>query len=173
VHVTSISVEPKQLLNLLVGGSQQQLAATVQPNDATDKSVTWVSRDTSIAEVSSNGVVSARNGGEVYIVAIATDGGVSDSCKVTVRGGSGSTGVARAQAIFAVYPNPVKAGQAISIALPEGVNEATVRIFDLSGAPVKQENGVRKATAPTQPGLYLLQVELLGGATSVQRIVVE
>jgi uncharacterized protein YjdB len=172
VHVTSISVEPKQLLNLLVGGSQQQLTATVQPGDATNKSVTWVSRDASIAEVSSDGVVSARNGGEVYIVAIAADGGVSDSCKVTVRGGGGSTGVAQEQAFFAVYPNPVKAGQTISIALPEGVNEATVRIFDLSGALVKQENGVRQATAPTHSGMYLLQVELLGGATSVQRIVV-
>ena len=172
VHVASISVDPKLLPNLIVGGSQQQLTATVQPADATDKSVTWVSRNTSIAEVSINGVVSAKNGGEVYIVAIADDGGASDSCKVTVRGGSG-TGVAQTQAFFAVYPNPGKAGQPISIALPQGVSEATVRIFDLNGTLIRQENGVRQATAPAHPGLYLLQVELRGGATSVQRIVVE
>jgi uncharacterized protein YjdB len=173
VHVTGISVAPKQILNILVGGSAQQISVTVEPANATDKSVTWVSRDSSIAAVSNIGVVSAKKAGEVYIVAVAVDGGLSDSCRVTVRGGSENTGVAQAQAFFAVYPNPVKAGQPVNIVLPEGVGAATVRIFDLKGTLVRQESGVRQATAPTHTGMYLLQVELPGGATSVQRILVE
>jgi M6 family metalloprotease-like protein len=71
-----------------------------------------------------------------------------------------------------VYPNPVAAGQPVYVQLPEGVAEATVRIFDMSGNLVRQEFGVRhQVTAPRQPGIFLLHLAWLDGHTT-QRILV-
>lgn len=57
VHVTGVtldqdsaSLEPEETL---------QLTATVAPNDATDKRVTWTSSDEAVATVSSTGLVTA------------------------------------------------------------------------------------------------------------------
>jgi uncharacterized protein YjdB len=158
--------------SLFVGSSGYQITVTIAPADATYPNVTWVSRNPAVATVSDSGMVRAVSDGKVYIVASAHNG-VSDSVQVEVIGGGVNTGVAQAQAFFAAYPNPVRAGQPISLALPEGVGAATVRIFGLNGALLRQENGVRQAIAPENAGIYLLQVELPSGAKSVLRIAVE
>ncbi|MBR2066698.1 MAG: Ig-like domain-containing protein, partial [Solobacterium sp.] len=63
----------------------ETLTATVLPNNASDKSLSWSSSDTSIAKVSSTGMINARNAGTATITAKATDGSnVSATCKVTV-----------------------------------------------------------------------------------------
>ena len=41
-------------------GESQTLTATVSPNNATDQSVTWTSSNTTVATVSSSGVVTAK-----------------------------------------------------------------------------------------------------------------
>ena len=63
-----------------------QLTATVTPSNATDKSVTWSSSNTSVATVSSSGLVTAKSTGTATITCKANDGsGKSASCKVTVE----------------------------------------------------------------------------------------
>jgi uncharacterized protein YjdB/PKD repeat protein len=58
------------------------------PANATDKSVSWVSSDTSIATVSPSGEVRAVSVGSATITATANDGsGVYATCMVTVSGG--------------------------------------------------------------------------------------
>ncbi len=59
-----------------------QLVATVLPEDATDKTVTWITSDENIATVD-NGVVTAVSEGEAIIYASAGDI-ISDGCTVTV-----------------------------------------------------------------------------------------
>lgn len=59
------------------------LTATVTPNDATDKSVTWSSNNSDVATVS-NGVVTAVSGGSATITA-KTSNGKTAQCVVTVR----------------------------------------------------------------------------------------
>ncbi len=61
------------------------LTATVLPETATNKSVTWTSSNEAVATVDANGVVTAIALGEAVIAATTTDGSdLSASCQVTV-----------------------------------------------------------------------------------------
>lgn len=70
---------------IIKNGQTETLIATVSPDDANDKSVTWSSDRPAIAEVDSNGKVIAKAKGIAIITATANDGSnVSASCEVTV-----------------------------------------------------------------------------------------
>ena len=56
--------------SMLVGDTLQ-LTATVTPDDATDKTITWVSSDAGAASVDENGLVTALEQGDATITAIA------------------------------------------------------------------------------------------------------
>lgn len=79
VPVSSITLN-KTELTLLVGDNAQ-LEATVNPEDATDKTVTWYSSDTDIATVD-DGKITAVNFGIAYI-SVQT-GNLVETCTVTV-----------------------------------------------------------------------------------------
>ncbi|WP_455714887.1 Ig-like domain-containing protein [Anaerosporobacter sp.] len=55
-------------------GNKFQLKATVAPSNATNKSIKWVSSNTSVAKVSSTGKVTAVGKGTATITATSTDG---------------------------------------------------------------------------------------------------
>ena len=78
--VTSVTLD-KSTLSLTVWGADGLLTATVNPDNATDKTVTWTSSDDSKATVT-NGTVHAVAAGTVTIT--ATAGGKSATCTVTV-----------------------------------------------------------------------------------------
>ena len=63
-------------------GENRTLKATVQPDNATEKTVQWTSSDNAVATVDQDGTVTATGGGKATIS--ATSGGVSASCSVDV-----------------------------------------------------------------------------------------
>lgn len=82
VAVTSVTVSPKTL-DLEVG-QKFQLAATVKPDEATDKTVTWkVTKGSDVVSVSADGEVTAIKAGSATITAAA--GGKTATCTVTVK----------------------------------------------------------------------------------------
>ena len=73
---SSVSLEPKQTV---------QLVASVTPDAATNKALTWSSSDQGVASVDTNGLVTANKSGKATIQAEAADGsGVYAICEVTV-----------------------------------------------------------------------------------------
>ena len=82
VRVTGISLN-KSTLTLNVGGTNT-LIATVLPSNATNKSVTWSTNNSSVASVN-NGTVTAHAKGQATITVTTADGGYSASCSVTVN----------------------------------------------------------------------------------------
>lgn len=79
IPVTSVSLN-KTSADLLVGETLQ-LTATVLPDNATDKTVTWTTSNANVASVD-NGLVSALTAGEAVVT--ASSGDFSATCTVNV-----------------------------------------------------------------------------------------
>ena len=70
-------------------GNSETLTATVAPENAANKALTWASSDEDVATVAPDGTVTAVKVGTVTITATAADGsGKSATCTVTVTGGT-------------------------------------------------------------------------------------
>ena len=82
VGVTGVTLS-KTTLTLAVGKSET-LAATIRPSGSTEKGVTWISSDTSIATVDANGKVTGVKAGTATITVTTDDGGYTATCTVTV-----------------------------------------------------------------------------------------
>ena len=81
VAVSGITLS--QSTSTLVEGETLMLTATVTPDDATDKTVTWSCSNTSVAIVDANGLVVALTDGTAIITATASN--MSAVCVVTVE----------------------------------------------------------------------------------------
>lgn len=83
ISVTSIMLDETSLTKNR-GDVAVTLTATVKPDNATDKTITWTSENPAVASVS-NGLVSIIGVGTAIITAAANDGsGVKATCTVTV-----------------------------------------------------------------------------------------
>ena len=82
VLVTSVALNKSELS--LYTGQSEILTATVQPEDATNKTVTWSTSNASVATVE-NGVVTAVAAGTATITVTTEDGNKTATCAVTVE----------------------------------------------------------------------------------------
>ena len=80
IPVTAVKLSASSLA--LTEGDVARLTATVEPADATDKTVVWNSDSPEIAEVDQEGNVTAKSAGEAVITAVSGD--VSGTCTVVV-----------------------------------------------------------------------------------------
>ena len=116
VGVASVTVSQKDGLKEVAVGGKLKLIAAVQPNNATDQTVTWTSSDKSIAKVNQKGAVTGVAEGTVTITAAC--GGVSGTYEVTVI---------PATEITTDIPTTILAGKALNL---------DASCVDASGEPV-------------------------------------
>ncbi len=64
---------------------EQQLIASVQPSTATNKGVSWTSSKSSVATVTSSGLVKAVSPGTAIITVKTNEGGKTATCTITVN----------------------------------------------------------------------------------------
>ncbi len=83
IPVTDISINQPSVE--IAPDATYQLAFTITPTTATDKSVTWSSSADNIATVDQNGLVTAVADGQATITVTTTDGGHTAECAVTVK----------------------------------------------------------------------------------------
>lgn len=80
--VTNITLNSNEI-NLNTGGTFK-LDATVNPSNASNKNIKWISANESIATVDQSGNVAADVAGTTYISAVSADGKVVATCTVNV-----------------------------------------------------------------------------------------
>lgn len=129
-EVTSVTLN-KYTLNLEVGKTGK-LSATVRPDSAADKSITWSSSNTDVASVISNGTVTAKKAGTAVITATAVNG-KNASCTVTVTGGTTDPNPGQPETTVSASAALRSAGltngqPSFRFALKNAKNVATVRV---------------------------------------------
>jgi hypothetical protein len=87
--VTGVSLD-KTTLTISVG-DMETLRATVTPDDAISKSVTWSSSNASVARVSSSGVVTGVSAGYAIVTVTTVSGSRTATCSIIVTPASNPT----------------------------------------------------------------------------------
>lgn len=113
IYVQSIAISGTNINSGIIG----QMTAIVLPQNATDKSILWEVSDSSIAEISSTGLLTAKKNGNVIVQATANDKGTVKSTKeITISsfasGPSYNYVVSTSSELLSALNN-VKAGEAI------------------------------------------------------------
>ena len=150
--VTGISLS-KSAVTLTVE-STEQLIATIEPSNATNKTVTWSSNNTTIALVSSTGIVTAKDAGTATITVTTQEGNYAASCTITVT--QPLSNISPIKSAIKVYPNPVN--NEIFIKSELQINK--VEICSLTGNLLILENNFNKqiSVSTLSKGIYLLNV---------------
>lgn len=156
VKVSGVSLSASNL-KLAVGGEPSTLTATVEPDSATNKNVSWSSSDPTVATVVA-GVVTPVKAGAATIAVTTEDGEHSATCKVTViQPATGITldkqkvvlvGAATEQLKAAVVP--AEANQTI---VWKSSNESVATV-DQTGKVAAVSKGAATITVSTEDGTY-------------------
>lgn len=163
--VTSVTLNEKALS--LVYPKTAALTATVAPDDASNRSVTWTSSDPAVATVSDNGLVTPVGSGETTITVKTVDGGLKAACTVSVNVPVTDIS-APAEKTFYVGQKTslgittVPAG-ATNRAISYTIADPSIATISSSGEIEPLKNGMTSVTAKTAEG----------GFSKTMRIIVE
>jgi uncharacterized protein (TIGR02145 family) len=83
-NVTVTGVKLDEISLTLEVGEYKTLIANVLPEDATNKLVSWISNDPTVAIVTSSGLITARSDGETTIIATTIGGNYTAECALTI-----------------------------------------------------------------------------------------
>ncbi len=159
VSVTGVSLNESSI-TLDVGGSKT-LAATVTPDNATNKKVRWTSDNETVATVSEDGVVTAVAGGTAVITATTHDGLFTATCTVTVNSPDaaptittdtlpdGKVGEAYSQTLTATGTAPIT--WSIDGGLPAGLS-LNADTGEISGTPTAEGTATFTVKATNSAG---------------------
>ena len=166
VPVTGVTLNPTSLSMKV--GEEATLFATVKPDDATDKTVTWSSSVPAVASVT-NGVVTALKAGNATITAQAHNG-VKGECAITVTQQTPITGVENVFAFnLKLYPNPFTGLLQLS-----GAEGCKLQVISVNGEIVHTQNIVhpdetlRFENLPA--GVYFFRLEKDGNVKTIKMV---
>jgi hypothetical protein len=91
IPVTGVKLNTNEIF--LAIGASNKLTETVEPENAANKNVTWLSSAPDIASVSTNGLVTGEKTGEARITVRTQDGNFEAYCYVTVSLEGGGPGI--------------------------------------------------------------------------------
>ena len=148
--VVPTSVTLEQEGGILNNGMTWTLHATVLPEDAADKTITWTSADESVATIDDSGVITTHAPGQTTITAASTAGGVSTTYNLVVQevvkcsycGGTGHTADTCAVKKTAEQ-------QAAAVAAQQ---QAAAQAAEQTGAAQAAEQPAAEAAQPADPG---------------------
>ena len=158
VPVQSVSLDKTTLG--LTEGNTAQLTATVKPDNATNKNVTWESSNTSVATVNATGEVTAIGAGTATITVTTVDQSKTATCEVTVTAApvpvSGVTlnkdslalGVGDTETLTATVAPANAANQSVTWAS----SDPSVATVDATGKVTAVGAGTATITVTTQDG---------------------
>lgn len=148
--VVPTSVTLEQEGGILNNGMTWTLHATVLPEDAADKTLTWTSADESVATIDDSGVITTHAPGQTTITAASTAGGVSTTYNLVVQevvkcsycGGTGHTSDTCA----------VKKTAEQQAAAVVAQQQAAAQAAEQTGAAQAAEQPAAEAAQPADPG---------------------
>ena len=140
IHTTSVKLDNSKLF--LNPDESYKLTATVSPEDAINKNVTWKSSTPSIAIVDQNGNVTAKSTGTATIKVTTDDGGYTDFCDVIVTDSVSVKGVTLDKDKLELFDGEV--AKLTATVLPENATNKKViwKSSDESVATVDQNGNV-------------------------------
>ncbi len=155
ISVSSVALNMSKETVYTKVGSKVYLYETVLPSDASDKTVSWKSSASSVAEVFTNGgTVTAKAPGTARITVITNDGGKTDYCTIVVLGpmqfdrSSVKVGVGRSETLRLVSDNPD------NTKITWTTSNSSVASVDANGIVTGKKAGTVTVTATTPGGLY-------------------
>lgn len=149
VNVVSVSIAEDEVE--MKTGETYQVAYSITPENATNKSVTWSSSKNDVATIDGNGMVTAVSEGSTVITIETEDGEMQDMVNVVV---SSTTSVEISDDNIKIYPNPIQSTVFIELG---DITKYEVIISDISGNVLYSqfdENEIDLLNYPT--GIYFL-----------------
>ena len=167
VKVTGVNLNSSNIeMNV---GSKTTLVATITPNNATNKNITWTSSNTSVATVS-NGVVMARSSGVAIISAVTKDGSKRATCRVVVNNPSPTvinvTGVSLNKATMNLYTG--NTADLVATVSPSNATNKNITWTSSNTSVASVSNGVVTAR---RAGIAVISVTTSDGAKSASCVV--
>lgn len=133
-HAENVTLD-KTSVSLMEGGTTQ-LTATVTPEEAENKNVTWSSSDESIATVSNDGVVTGVGKGTATITVKTEEGEHTATCTVTVKDITDCVTVSRTGQSTSIINGQAKYGVTFSI---KNSSTETIHLTSLAGVAIEQD----------------------------------
>ncbi len=144
VELKAIKLD-KQKIRLKLN-TTDTLAVAFSPANASDQRVKFLSADTSIATVDANGVIKGLKTGTVYVSVTSLEGGLKDSCEVTVYDPSPNVETAAGVNIWSAE-NGLRV---------QSDKARTLAVYSISGALYRKETVVGDRFIALPSGLYIV-----------------
>lgn len=142
--VAGVSIEPAEV-ELTELGKTAQLTAKIQPEDATNKNVTWKSSNESVSSISADGSIIATGYGKTVVLATTEDGNFVGTCIVVVTEASAIKQTSLSESGFKVIDRTI---------VFDDSNDVESQITTLGGALVYKGNAKRICL---RFGMYLVK----------------